>query len=193
MERLLKVFDVVGGPTLARLIWPVITRLSPLTQSEIESASRVLGPDAIRYAAVRIGQGGLLSLAFKVNGGRAFTTFRILNLPKEGDHSRSHMPLLVHELVHVYQFERVGSRYITQALRAQRTEGYGYDGYGYDGWVGLNDARAAGKRYRDYNREQQAQIAQDYYRDVLEPDRPADDPVSQAYEPYITELRNADL
>jgi hypothetical protein len=188
METLLRAFDIVRGPVLARLIWPAVARLTPLTRAEIEVTSRALGPDAIEYSAVRIGEGRLLKLFFRLNGGRAFTTFRIVNLPRHGCHARTNTSLLVHELVHVYQFERVGSQYIAQALRAQRTEGYRYDG-----WIGLNDARQSCRRYRDYNREQQAQIAQDYYRHVLEPDLPADDPIAQAYEPYIAELRGGDL
>ena len=35
---------------------------------------------------------------------------------------------MVHELVHVYQFERVGSVYIPKALWAQWTSGYRYGG-----------------------------------------------------------------
>jgi len=50
-----------------------------------------------------------------------------------------------------------------------------------------------GRHFRDYNREQQGQIAQDYYAEVVETGRSPQDPISQAYEPFIAELRNGDL
>jgi hypothetical protein len=86
--------------------------------------------------------------------------------------------MLVHELVHVLQHERVGSVYIPEALRAQRHEGYDYGGP-----EGLRRALEQGKRYADFNREQQAQIAQDYYL-ALRRQRDA-----SAYEPFIADLR----
>jgi len=96
--------------------------------------------------------------------------------------------LLVHELVHVRQFENVGSVYIWQALRAQRTNGYGYGGP-----KQLTEDRSNGMHFRDYNREQQGQIAQDYYRDVVEQALPESDTRREAYEPFIDELRDGDL
>ena len=100
----------------------------------------------------------------------------------------SDMSWLVHELTHVYQFEVVGSIYIWQALRAQRTNGYSYGG-----WRALIEDRKKGQRFRDYNREQQGQMAQDYYNLVIKMERPIDDPIRQAYEPFINDLRNGDL
>ena len=82
----------------------------------------------------------------------------------------------------------MGSVYIWQALRAQSTEGYGYGG-----WEELVLDRENGKRFRDYNREQQGQIAQDYYRFVIEKQLPDQDPVRLAYEPFIDEIRQRDV
>ena len=69
-----------------------------------------------------------------------------------------------------------------QAIHAQMTVGYGYGGP-----AGLNADKAAGKHYRDYNREQQAQIAQDYYTLVQNGED------TTAYDPFITELRAGQL
>lgn len=49
------------------------------------------------------------------------------------------------------------------------------------------ESRASGKHFRDYNREQQAQIAQDYY--VLL----SNGGVTTDYDPFIAELRAGDL
>ena len=188
MKWLFKAFDLLRGPWLFQLVWRLVTRVSGLTEAEIDAASQVLGVDTVRYQAVRIAQGGLLPLLFKANKSRAFTTFHTINLPTQGRHSREHLDLLAHELVHVRQFEIVGSVYIGQALRAQRT-----DGYGYGGWGRLALDRADGKRFKDYNREQQGQIAQDYYVDVVATQAATDAPVRLAYDPFIEELKAGEL
>ena len=183
-----KVFDIFQGPRLFQFIWHLLVGVSRLTESEIKAAKLVLGENSIKYRSVRVAEGRLLTLIFKFGPGRAFTTFHTVNLPKSGYHSREHLELLIHELVHVYQFERIGTDYIFQSLRAQQ-EG----GYFYDSWPGLNRWRADGNRFSDYNREQQGQIAQDYQKDVIEPGLPEANEVWAAYEPFIAELKLGQL
>jgi hypothetical protein len=188
MAWIFRVFDALRGPRLFEIVWHVLTRASALSETEINAASAVLGTGAIQYGAVRVAEGGLLRLIFKLNGTRAFTTFHTINLPGSGGHSRSHLEIVVHELTHVYQFELIGSIYIWQAIRAQRTNGYEYGG-----WQGLQEGWSNGKHFRDYNREQQGKIAQDYYSEVIARGLSAGDPIRQAYEPFIAELRNGQL
>ena len=115
-------FDVLRGPRLFEFVWHLLVSVSRLSQAEIDAASAVLGSNAIRYISVRVAEGRLLTLVFKINGGRPFVTFRTINLPKTGSKTRSNLSIVVHELVHVLQFEKVGSVYIGQSLRAQRTK-----------------------------------------------------------------------
>ena len=183
-----RAFDALRGPRAFEIAWRILTRATPLTQTETDAASTVFGRGAIRYDAVRVAQGGLLRLVFKMNRRRGFATFHTVNLPSSGRNSRSHLDIVVHELTHVYQFEVAGSIYIWEAIRAQRTNGYGYGG-----WQQLQVDWGNGRHFRDYNREQQGQIAQDYYAEVVEKGRLPQDPISQAYEPCIAELRNGDL
>ena len=183
-----KVFEFLKGPGLFENVWHLLTRVSQLTEEEVDAASAVMGPSGIKYSGVRVAEGRLLKLVFKFNGNRAFTTFRTINLPASGHHARSNRDIIVHELVHVFQFNVVGSIYIWQSLRAQRMAGYGYGG-----WSQLADDWSNGKHLRDYNREQQGHIAQDYYRDVVEKELPMTDPIRQAFEPFIDELRNGNL
>jgi hypothetical protein len=177
-----RVFDVLGGPELTEFILSLIANATPLTETEKAAAQSVLGPDAIRWDEVRIAEGGLLDIIFKLNGGRAFATFHTINLPSTGAHGRTNLAIVVHELTHVYQFERVGSLYLGQAIHAQATIGYGYGGAD-----GLRRDRASGKHYRDYNREQQAQIAQDYYELLVNRGDTTE------YDPFIAELRTGNL
>jgi hypothetical protein len=181
LSLLSRVFDVLGGPEIVQFIAHLVTRATPLTEAEMAAASSVLGPNAIRYGDVRIAEGGLLNLVFRLNQGRAFASWHTINMPSGSD-GRSNLDIVVHELVHVYQNEKVGTVYLGQAIYAQMTVGYGYGGA-----AGLTADRAAGKHYRDYNREQQAQIAQDYY--TLR--QSGGD--TTAYQPFIAELRAGDL
>ncbi len=173
------VFDIVGGPELAQLILRTLTETRSLSNEELGVAKLVLGPNAIRFGDVRIALGGLLLPFFRMNRNRAFATWHTINLPAS---KASDISLMVHELTHVYQYERVGSLYISQGLWAQFR--FGRQAYDYGGADGLLAGRAAGKRFNDYNREQQSQIAQDYIA-LLQ-----NDCDTEAYSPFIRELQS---
>lgn len=67
--------------------------------------------------------------------------------------------ILIHELVHIWQYQKLGAAYIAKALRAQRTEiGYDYGGVG-----ALRQAKAEFGRMESFNLEQQAEIIADYF------------------------------
>ena len=187
LSLITRLFDLAGGPEVAEYVIHIATHTGRLAPGEVNAAGWVLGGQAIRWDDVRVAQGGLLNRIFARNGGRAFATFHTVNLPDAGPGGRSNVSIVVHELTHVRQYERVGSVYIVQALRAQSTEGYGYGGP-----EGLGEAWAGGKCYRNYNREQQAQIAQDYYLLCQDSTQDREDRLA-LYEPYITELRTGDL
>jgi len=128
----------------------------------------------LRYADVRIAEGGWLGLAFRLNGRRAFVLGHTVFMPEKG---RADLSLLVHELVHTAQYERLGSRYVGEALYAQRRLGAGC--YDYGGPQGL----AAAHSLACFNREAQAQIATDYAR------RKAAGRATGPYEPFMAALR----
>jgi hypothetical protein len=173
-----RLLDLVGLPEVLDFVWRTASHMSPLTGTEIAIISRVLGPTALRWGDVRVAQGGLLSLWNRLVSERAFTTFHTVNLPHNGPHARENLDILVHELVHVYQYERVGSVYGPESLYAQRTSGYRYGGP-----EGLRQAWADGKHFGAFNREQQAQIVQDYYLQLCHGWDTTD------YEPFIAEMR----
>ena len=68
--------------------------------------------------------------------------------------------LAVHELTHVGQYTMSGAQYMAQALHAQLA-GEGYDYAARDG--SLSASIAAGRGFLSFNREQQAQICEDYH------------------------------
>ncbi|MDP7588143.1 MAG: hypothetical protein QGI76_09330 [Dehalococcoidia bacterium] len=131
----------------------------------------------------------MLRLIFKLNENRALTTFRTVNHPAEVRHSRGNFDLFVHEMVHVYQFEKIGSIYIWQTLAALQSE----EGYRHGGWEKLTEDHQNGRRLGNYNREQQGQIAQYYYDDALTPDLSIDNPTRLAFQPFINDLQTGAL
>jgi hypothetical protein len=182
---LAQLFDLVSGPELIQFLMRPLAHATALTPDEIASVSAVLGPKALRFREVRVLEGGLFDYVFRLNGNLAFAAWRTVCLPASGPHTRADRSILVHELTHVYQYERVGTRYLGEAiymlLKTQR------DCYSYGGRAGLTAAERSGVRYRDFNREQQAMITQDFY--ALR-DRGED---VTAYEPFIRQLRAGQL
>lgn len=171
-------FDLFGALELLQIWLRLGTRTSPLAPEERQAAAALLGKQALRYDDVRVAEGGWLRLAFRLNGRRAFALGHTLFLPEQG---RADFSLLVHEMVHTRQYERLGSRYIGEALYAQRQLGRGC--YDYGGPQGLAAMLTARQPYACFNREAQAQIAMDYVRR-----KEAGRDVGP-YEPFIMALR----
>ncbi len=184
-QLIAQLFDLLGGPEIAEFLIHMTGKTTPLTSDEIKDISHILGLEGMRYGDVRVVEGGLLDLVFRFNGNLAFATWRSICLPQTGKQSRQNRGLVIHELTHIYQFERIGSRYMGEAIymliKTKR------DCYNYGGPRGLAAAGAAGRRFHQYNREQQAMITQDFYI------RSAKGLETTAYEPFIAQLRSGEL
>ena len=188
LTLLSRVFDVFGGPEIAEFIWHILANARSLTSTEKSAGQSVLGASAIRWDDVRVSQGGLLDIVFRLNNDRAFVLFHTINLPP-GDG----LDVVVHELTHVFQYETVGSLYLGQAIHAQNTGGYEY---GIDNSqseasrvAGLQQRRASGETFSSLNREQQGQVAQDYYKWVITPGRATTHATTLAFQPFIDDLK----
>jgi hypothetical protein len=184
-----RLFDLAGGPELGEFLLHLGTHAGPLTQTESAAARAVLGPGGERWGEVRVAQGGVLGPIFRRNGGRAFTTWHTINMPSDGHSARTNLEIVVHELTHVLQYERAGTIYMVEALRAQATA----ENYDYGKLAGLQARLKANGRLADLNREQQASIAQDYFRECVQgaatcaADELAE--LRRQYRPWIEELR----
>ncbi|RME81064.1 MAG: hypothetical protein D6775_14570 [Caldilineae bacterium] len=160
-----KVLDVVAvGEWLT--LWGQVIKpgTRPLSALEIEEARKVLG-ESVPYPQVRVDEHSLLAWVgalFRLIIQRRFRhlgvviaytvnfTRRIHPAPGNED-----MAWLIHELVHVAQMEHVGLQYYPEALAAQFCSGYDYGGC---------QALADGRPLAFFNREQQGEIARDFYR-----------------------------
>lgn len=179
-------FDLLGGPELAQFLMHLLMPTTPLTVTEMNAAALVLGDTALRYGEVRVAEGGLLHLIFRLNKSRAFALWHTIHMPERG---RADLSLMVHEVTHVFQYEQIGSIYIGEALHAQWQLGRG--AYQYGGAPGLKHAYHNGRPYKTFTREQQAQIAQDYYRLLAETSHQIHQ--INDYQPYIQALRNREF
>jgi len=121
-----------------------------LTAEEIAASLEVHPVGAIPYDRICVSEG---SPALKVNGNRAMATAHVIHAPVGG----LDIPTMVHELSHVLQYQKVGPVMMVQALYGQLFGG----GYNYGD---LGQLRLTGKRFVHLNREQQAQVCEDYYR-----------------------------
>jgi hypothetical protein len=142
-----------------------------LTPDEIEIARSVFG-DALDTSQIRLTDDS-------PDPPNAVTFPNNIKFPRgdvNGPPSLTHRAWLVHELTHVWQYQR--GRTVPQlALDAFRGD------YDYGGEQGLRDAVAQGKRFGDFNHEEQGDILRDYYRK-----RELRQDIS-AYQPFVDQVR----
>jgi hypothetical protein len=124
----------------------------PLSEAELVAARKVFGA-GLKYELVRVEKMG--SFTELINGSRAYTMGNIINLPgKAHAYPSQYVSVIIHELVHVWQYQHGGWGYVPNALKAQLI------GDGYDFAKALRD----GKPWVKMNPEQQGQLIQDAYR-----------------------------
>ncbi len=179
-----QLFDLFGGPELAQIFLRLLAHTTPLTAMETAVITDIIGI-SLRLQDVRLAEGGLSRWIFRYNGNLAFTAWHTIFLPQTQARSRPNVALLVHELSHVYQYEQVGTRYMTEAIYMLLTTRR--DCYAYGGPDGLGQAYERQTPLAAFNREQQAQIVQDYFS------RQQAGEDAGAYLPYMEEWRGGRL
>lgn len=146
--RLVDLLEIAGiGEIYETLVDLVKFNTRRLTDDEIRDASSVFG-SSLNLRLVRLDRWAVVGPA---RTKRDYTSFHTVNCWRE-----SRRDVLIHELTHVWQYERAGAIYMPQALHAQLRGA----GYRYGGAAGLREATG----FDGFNREQQAQIVQDFFR-----------------------------
>lgn len=109
----------------------------------------------------------------------AYVGFNVINC--WGKLSDAHF---IHEIIHVWQYQKHGSVYIPRALWAQRTPA----GYNYGGVKALQKAIEQGRGLDAFNYEQQGDIVADYFclMNGLKPRWCEPDPIYIPIFKYIT-------
>jgi hypothetical protein len=121
----------------------------PLTAKEIALGKDIFG-ESIDYQVIRIDENSHTARRLRAK----YVSFNTIN-----SWGKMSSDVFIHELVHIWQYQRLGSVYIAEALAAQRSQA----GYNYGGIEALRNALKEGKTLRDFNFEQQGDIVQDYY------------------------------
>jgi len=122
----------------------------PMNPREQDLAVSVFGP-RLPIQCIAIDPGSIPAKRKKTT---AYVSFHTINFFKT-------IPdyILVHELVHIWQYKRYGSAYISESIWAQKWGG-GYNYGGMELLVGYSERKGLAA----FNFEQQADIIEDYYR-----------------------------
>ena len=110
-------------------------------------------------------------------GGYARTTWHTVYVPPGEMSDPGHMQLMMHEFTHLWQYQHGYSIAQTIACALFCSYDYGRDD-------GLRAAAKAGKRFVDFNTEQQGDICRDYW---LRKTAGGD---TSAFDPFIAQLAN---
>lgn len=144
--------DLLWIPWMYEVIFLLLKNsVRRLNEHELEEGQKMFG-NSIRYDLILFDDNAWLGVG---KGVLAYVTFFMINFKL-----RMSMPVFIHELVHVWQFQQFGSVYISKAIKAQRSK----EGYNYGGTEKLYAAMVKGLPVTSFNFEQQAEIMEDYYR-----------------------------
>lgn len=132
----------------------LVKRARPLTDREIGMARSIFG-DSLAYHKIRIDE--------RAYWGPRKGHFCYVSCYTINSWGIMPDPILIHELMHVWQYQHLGMVYVPRALRAQ----FSAEGYNYGGAKALYNAMRTGKKLLDFNYEQQADIVEDYYRILI--------------------------
>lgn len=150
-ERLFLLVDCLFFPeilTALNLFFKRNTRR--LTAREIALARSIFG-EHVDYQKIRIDERSHIGCRQRHF---AYVGFNVVNC--WGKLSDAHF---IHEIIHVWQYQKHGSVYIPRALWAQRTPA----GYNYGGAEALQKAAEEGRGLDAFNYEQQGDIVADYF------------------------------
>lgn len=154
-----KIIDLLLLPEILNVTFTLVKFNSrKLTELEINEAKKVFGND-FPFNKVNIDESSLFAwLGTKFNKVKylGVVSFYSINFNRKLNIKPHNCDIdwLIHELVHILQFKKVGSAYIFYALYAQYTDGY---------YV----VNIENKKLNDFNFEQQAELAKFYYQELV--------------------------
>lgn len=148
LETLFTLADLIGCFDAYEAISNTLTPgIRGLTPAELHLLRPIFG-DSVPYHLIRIDERAWV--------GPRWANFCYVSFHTINSWGPMAPHVLVHEVVHVWQYTHVGAAYIPRALAAQRSE----MGYDYGGLQPLQH----NNRLEDFNYEQQADIIEDAFR-----------------------------
>ena len=167
---------VLGGLAGLALGDALSANKRPMTGDERTEAKLVFG-DSLNMNKVTLAEAPIMAI-----GNMARTPFDTIYFPP-GTFKESFtdfMPWLIHELTHVWQYQHGVS-----VLEKLWVALHGQKAYNYGGEAALRSASASGKRFTDFNTEQQGDILRDYYRKLKEGKD------TSAYDPFVDQVQGS--
>lgn len=151
VELFVLILELLGIGELYETITDFLkTKTRPLQDWEIEMAQTVYG-NSIDYQQIRIDE---TAWAGPKQYNFCYVSFNLIN-----SWQRMANHILIHELMHIWQYQQMGAIYMVRALAAQQTK----MGYNYGGIQGIKTKIANGKTLLDFNLEQQADVIADCF------------------------------
>ena len=178
-DLVLMFLELMGIPEIYETIMDLFKfKTRPLYDWEIALARNYFG-DSIRYHLVRIDERSYLGpLQFRF----CYVSFHTINTWGKMENAT-----FLHELIHVWQYERIGIRYIPKCLHAQ----YSKLGYNYGG-VAILEKESIGGIW-NFNLEQMGEIVSDAYKlknqQKLQWEMALDPKNIPIYERYLSEIK----
>ena len=126
------------------------TKTRPLQDWEVKMAKPIYG-NSIDYQLVRIDE---TAWAGPKQYHFCYVSFNLINCWQQMSNH-----ILIHELMHIWQYQRMGAIYMVRALSAQHTK----MGYNYGGIAAIRAKIANGETLLDFNFEQQADVVADCF------------------------------
>ena len=152
IELICYFWDLLGlGEVYETLMDFIKFNTRPLRDSEKTLVQKVFG-DLIKLHRIRVDEHAFIRSS---HSKFAYVSFYTINCwgPMSDD-------MFLHELTHIWHYQKLGSVYIPRSLSAQFSE----DGYNYGGLANLVLAIRSGRGLDHFNLEQQGDILADYHR-----------------------------
>lgn len=177
----IKCLEIFGFSYLLNFIFKSFTKTRHLSDDEIKQLRKIYG-SIINFKHIRINENSKWAKigAKKVKKTHlGFVWMNTINFSRSINCKthNSDLSWLIHEMVHVAQFEKLGIQYIFEALLAQK-----YGGYDYGGKHNLIN-----RQLKHFNLEQQAEIIKDYAKDLKQ------NKDTNVYKNYIKALQKLDI
>ena len=168
-------FDLLLIPDILEilLVW-INGNIRCINPSEIALLKEYF-KDQIKYEFIKICN----SMPSRISRiAEAFVTFNTIHY-----HESTSKPIFIHELVHIWQYQKFGSVYIFRSLKAQRS----IAGYDYGGLEALYHKMLDNFAFSGFNFEQQGEIFEDYCR-VKESNEDVNPLAMASYEFFIHQV-----
>lgn len=149
-ELILRIVEVLFVFDFIQILISLRASVRPLNEYDLSLSRSILG-DQTYLSLIQLNNN---SIYCRTNPVIAFVTGFVINYDRVISDD-----VLAHELIHVWQYVRVGIVYVPRALFAQKTK----ENYDYGGVKNLLSNIKNGKTITQYNYEQQAQIIQDFF------------------------------